>query len=269
MHRLSLAASLLMTLAMPAGAEPVEIPLETPGGTVDVVDGPDGFTRYLTVGDRRFFEEDEYAFVQVEEQVGSLLLVTLSQGGNACPAQYVWLHTDADDVRVSETFGTCSDTFEVSSDAETLTVTLPSLDATEGFVAFDYDGNQITERVVGQEASISGPDAGAEPWIGQYPHDLFRASDWRGPLVALMGEEAYARAGATIELSGPMEAEGDWVAGAGCVKIGCETVRGAVAIHRGDGRLLVALRTPEAGLEVYGDEPGELPPSVQDVIEAE
>ncbi len=254
-------------LAGAALAEPVEAPVQTAAGLVEVVATPDGMTRYLTVAGQPFLRDEGYMFVMLFDRQADMILVQVSSGGNACPAEFVWLTARAGDVRVSAPFGTCAEDAQVGGEVPVLTVTMPSMDAAEGFIAFDYDGTTVTDRVVGQVASASPPEAGADPWIGLYPYDLFRGSDWHALLAGLMGEAAYVRAGDVISLSTPMEVQGDWVVGAGCDKYECDTTRGAVAIHRDDGRVLVALRTPQNGTQLFGEARGPLPAGLRAVMD--
>lgn len=241
------------------------VDLSTESGQIAILDSADGFSRVLRVGDRRFFEDGGYRYVSVEAQRGALYLIGVASGGTACPSLFVWLHTEGGAPRVTETFGNCSDLPGVSSDAETVTVTLPSSTAADGFVSFVYDGKTIDERVVGQRVSGVGPVA--EDWIGRYPFEVFRDADWRGPLVALMGEADYRRAGDVIATSSPFEAEGDWVTGTG-FNSRIDGARGAIALNRRDGRAVVAIRTDARGLEMWGNPGGTIPPGLLSVLQS-
>jgi hypothetical protein len=240
--------------------------VETPVGPVLVVSNEDGYSQRVIIGEQSFLDDGDYRFVSIRAREGSLYLLELSTGGNGCAAEYAWLHAVPGDVRLSPVFGNCSDLAEVSADAETVTVTLPALDAATGRTAFVYDGQTVTERPAGQTAADVAPGAGADALVGTYPFDLFRTADWRAPLVALLGEAAYAQTGTLFELAAPMEIEGDWVTGSGCVKFACSDRTAAVAVHRRDGRILVALRD---GLLVgiYGDPGGDLPPAIARVLQ--
>lgn len=149
----------------------------------------------------------------------------------------------------------------MSHDAETVTVTMASGDADFPRSAFVYDGKgPVREERLPQEPSGAPPAMGAEAWVGRYPFDLFTSSDWRGPLVALMGAEGYAAAQAGMATASPMAVDGDWVAGSGFEpNSGQQT---AVALSRVDGRLLVAVRAPDGSPRMWGDARGPLPAEI-------
>ena len=106
---------------------------------------------------------------------------------------------------------------------------------------------------------------GGTPWVGRHVFDLFRAADWRQPLVALLGEERYAATGDLIELASPMVADGDWVVGTGRGKFDCWTCVVGVAIHRDDGRLLVVV-SKDGNVGMWGDPQGPVPLLLRELL---
>ncbi|MBI1416057.1 MAG: hypothetical protein GC146_02435 [Limimaricola sp.] len=263
--RTCLAAAALAALAVtPLAAQD----LQTPSGPVRIesVDVDGAPVDQMFVGKTPVDFDAPATMVWVQEKVGSLLLVGLSMGGNACPAHFAWVHTAQGDVHASPSFGTCSELVTVSHDAQTVTVTMPSMTPGAGNVSYVYDGHTISEVAVGEVPSGHPPSAGADAWIGQYPYDLLVAAEWRDRFVALMGEADYQRAQQVISLTTPMEVEGDWVAGSGCVQGFCDESDGAVAINRADGRLLVALWTQGSAPRLWGEAQGPLPDKIRPVM---
>jgi len=252
-------------IAAPAWAQFIaeDVEVNTAAGPIVIIDSSDGFSRVLQVGKQRFFTDGNYRFVSVEAQRGSLYLIGLSSGGSGCPSLYVWLHTQ-DGPRISPEFGNCAPLSEVRSDAETVSVVMPSQTAADGLVAFVYDGRTIQEVILGQEAT--GVPKQADQLIGRYPFELLRDADWRPELVALMGEDGYRRAGDVIATSSQFEAQGDWVAATGFNNRLSGDAYGAIAIHRTDGRVVVALRTSTNGLELWGDMSGSVPEAIMLVM---
>ena len=257
----------LLVAAQTASAQFIaqDVDRDTASGRIEITDASDGFSRILEVGGTQFFADGSYRFVSVVAQRGALYLIEASNGGNGCGAEYVWLHTEAGTARLGPMFGNCVSLDTVTSDAETVTVTIQSRDAANGFVDFIYDGRRVIEQVAGQRSAGIGLDA--EAWVGRYPFEMFSDADWRAPLVTLMGEDAYRRAGNTIETASEMRRQGAWVVGRGCRSRQCDVAYGAVAIHE-DGRVVIALRTDEADLEVFGALNGELPTVIMDVMQA-
>lgn len=253
-----------MLACLVSAVQAQEVDLSSPLGPVEIHEAADGWSRYLTVGDQRFFDTGDYSFIDLIDRRGGLILVQLFYGGNGCPSDYAWLNVLSDPPAVTEVFGNCSDLPEVSSDSETVTVTLPATTAADGFTAFIYDGRTVREEVAGQRPSGIAP-GNATAWIGRHPGEIFRAADWRDMLVGLMGEADYIRAGNTIELASPMERQGDWVVGSGCIKFTCDEDFGVIALHVADGRVLVALHSAEGGA-LWGDAAGALPEAIRDVL---
>ncbi len=70
------------------------------------------------------------------DRIGNLVLLMLSQRGSACPAEFAWLNATPGQVALGERFGTRSDIYEVSHAAETVTVSMSSMEPGLGPVAF-------------------------------------------------------------------------------------------------------------------------------------
>jgi hypothetical protein len=64
-----------------------------------------------------------------------------------------------------------------------------------------------------------------------------------------------------------MQADGGWVAGDGFNNRMAGHARGAIAINRSDGRVVIAIRTSEGGLQVWGDLGGDVPDAIQCVLD--
>lgn len=258
--------AVLFALAGAAQAQFVspDVDVQSAAGPLRIVDSGDGFSRNLIVGEQVFFENSERRFVGIEDQRGSLYLISLSSGGNACEVSFVWLHTDGG-AGLGPEFGNCAPLTEVRSDAETVSVVMPSMTAAEGFVAFVYDGKAIERVVLGQQDTGVPFEPGA--LVGRYPYEIFRDAGWRASLVSLMGESGYRLAGDVIATASPMEVQGDWVAGRGFNNRMAGSAYGAIAINRIDRRVVVAIRTEESGLQVWGNLTGATPEDVLVVLE--
>ena len=96
--------------------------MPSPSGEVRIVGG-DMEMKAVSVGGRVFPLDDFRA--DLLDKVGNLILVAIYSGGTACPATYAWLDTTPGNIGLSERFGTCSDLYELSHDAETVTLTRP------------------------------------------------------------------------------------------------------------------------------------------------
>jgi hypothetical protein len=136
--------------------------------------------------------------------------------------------------------------------------------AGEGRLAFVYDGREVREQVIGLQDSHAGPEASARNWIGHAPSELFRARDWREPLISLIGRHAYEEAQEIMDLSDAagMQLSNGWVSGLGVGNRDSSGAWGAVAINLADRRLLVVLGRQGEAPRMWGAAQGPLPDAI-------
>lgn len=263
MHGLWAAVLAVVMGGFVAGAGWAEESLDTASGPATITKG-EGQHVLRIAGTA--FPIDGMMFVSFADRVGNLVLVQMSSGGSLCPAEFAWLDTSPGKVRLTETFGTCSDLYEIAADAETVTVTMPGAPG-QGRSAFVWDGKgRIVEQKLGMEPTGKTPEMGAEGWVGQHPYGLVTAPEWAGVFTDLMGGEALSRVQAAMAIGNEMERQGDWVAGRGCQAHMCDAVRAAVAVSAVDGRVVVALWEYGNGPRLWGDASAGLPPAVAQVM---
>jgi hypothetical protein len=240
--------------------------LDTPRGlaTVEGDPGMDASLR-LMVGGRQLFETQDWYEIWPEAVLGNWLLLAVSEGGTACEVEWMWVELDSG--ATSPVFGTCGMVEGVSRSADgSPTATLYAYDLDWPRSNFVFDGTTVAEVPLPQEPAAVPPGAPADDWLGRYPYELFMASDWKGPLTRLLGKAGYDQAQEAFGQSVPFEVQGDWVAASACMVHACTALAGAIAIHRGDGRILVAMR-PEGGPgQLFGEPGGPLPPALQEVM---
>lgn len=236
------AGALILGACLAAAVHPVAEAAETAGtraGPARIVAGPTMARMFVGAAETRFDFEPRYA--DIESKLGDLLLVRLASGGNGCPAMFAWVRATPGQLKVTASFGACSDLAEISHDSETVTVSMPSMKPGEGRAAFVYDGRVVTKRVLGLQPSGAPPAAGAERWIGRQPFELVKAAEWRSRFEALMGAATFLDAQRIINVSSPVRRDGRWVTGFGCQPHACNSAVGAVAIEIGGDGVVVAL----------------------------
>lgn len=275
LRSLKVGTVLALLAGAPLHAELAQV--DTPSGLARVEGSAIGDDiQRLAIGDQvalALNPEGAQQRVWIEAEVGTLLLVGLASRGNGCFTEYVWIHTAPEDgLRTSDLFGTCGADLAITYDSETVTVAMNSPNPDEGRLEYVYDGRDLRERVLGMQASGSGPEASARNWIGRAPSELFAAAEWRAPLVALIGQEAYDEAQDIMDLydgQGMQLSEG-WVAGLSVGNRDSSGSWGVVAIHDDDRRLLVVLKAPGEAPRLWGDVRGPLPaPVVQAITQPE
>ena len=252
-------------LAVPAPALATDS-LPSPSGEVRIVGG-DMEMKSVSVGGRLFPLDDFRA--DLLDRVGNLILVGIYTGGTACPATYAWLDTTPGNLGLTESFGTCSDLYELSHDSETVTVTMPSFDASEGRIAFIYDGQAIRRKVLGLESSEVARRSGGnvDAWIGESPYEYLTARENEPALIRALGWESLDELRNTVVIgSQKMFVEGNWIVGQGCRPHMCNTDFAAIALHRGTGQLIAAIKRGGARPQLLGAPPEALPNSIRAVM---
>ena len=229
-------------------------------GLVKIVEHSN-FEKAVSVGGRVIPLPSKPYSAFIKARLGDLFLIGLSQGGNACPADFVWLHATPGDVRFSSVFGTCSDLAVVSYDQETVRVTIPSTRAGEGKITFVYDGKGPVrqERADVEPSGMAAWDDWTY-WDNRHPFKMMEAADMRPRFVALMGVDAYRMALARVAVASKLTREGEWITGAGGQPHNAAEARTAVALNIRDGRLVVATKGPGVPPVMWGY-PGNMWPS--------
>ena len=237
--RLSLfAACLALSLVATPGLAWQET-LETPRGLARVEGerGGDDDLR-LIVGERELYRTGEWMDIWPEAVAGDWLLFGLTEGGSACGMMWAWVHLDSG--AASEVFGTCGMVDGVSARGDGIvTASLHSYDPDWPISDFVFDGESVVEVPRPQRPAAVPPGSPADDWIGRYPYELFRASDWRGPLSVLLGKGGYAPAQSGCGQVVVLEVERVWGAAAGWGGHGFNGIDVAVALHGNDGRILL------------------------------
>ena len=240
------AAAVLVAWAGVAAAE------DTRFGPVEIVQMNE-LERGLSFGGEVYEIPSNPYLAFVEAQYGDWLLLAVSQGGNACAAEYTWAVVSAGGVTFSPVFGTCAELTEITEGNGGVTVEIDSLDAGSGPISYFFDGSMITEQqepLQGIGWSLGQP---GDFWVGQYLFDLFGAAELDGALKAMMDPATLEIARKNAELTSPMEVEGDWVVGVACEKLDCDANKVAVAVALDGSRIVVALREGGNTVGVFGD----------------
>lgn len=258
----------LVALLLAAPAAYANDSLDSAAGPVRVIgENP---SRSLTV-DGKTVTTEEYAYINLVEKIGNLILVSLSQGGNACAATFAWLDTSPGAVTMTNPFGTCSDYVEVTHDSETVTVTMPSMDGSVGKVAYVYDGEIVEERQLGLETSEIAQAAEGNPdaWIGESPHEYLTAAELEASLIKTIGWDALDELRNTLVIGDQeMKQDGNWIVGNGCRPHACNTDFAAIALHRESGRFIAAIKREGAKPRLLGEPEEALPVAVRKVMTA-
>ena len=259
-RRFCLAAIVAMAGAPAFGQEI----FDSPSGEVRITG--EHHARVVRVGDESISLDSGYAYASLREKVGNLILVSVSYGGNACPAEFRWLDTTPGKVALTDSFGTCSDLVEISYTAEVVTVTMPSMNTSVGRVAYDFDGTTITERMLGLEAS-GVPEGDVRAWAGKHASDYLGAAENEARLLELMGWDMLAIArNAILITSEVLEEQTGYLVAGGCKPHDCGDTYGAIALHLETGEPLVAVKEDDASPKLFGMPQGPLPNRIRHVM---
>lgn len=254
-------AAIVALVGAPAMAQET---FDSPSGVVRVTG--EHHSRVVHVGDTSIPLDSGYAYASLREKVGNLILVSVSYGGNACPAEFRWLDTTPGKVAITESFGTCSDLIKVSHTSEVVTVTMPSMNTSVGRVAYDYDGTTITERMLGLEAS-GVPEGDIRAWAGKHASDYLGAAENEARLLELMGWDMLAVArNAILITSEVLDEQAGYLVAGGCKPHDCGDTYGAIALHLETGEPLVAVKEDGALPKLFGKPQGPLPNRIRQVM---
>lgn len=240
--------------------------LYSPSGEVRIV-GDDRDNKSVSVGGELFPLHDLRA--ELLGRVGNLILVGIYTGGTACPALYAWLNTTPGTLGLTESFGTCSDLYELIHDRETVTLTMHSFDASEGRVAFIYDGHTIFREIIGLESSAVAQAAldNVDALIGASPYEYLTAKENEALLIKALGWDALDELRNTVVIgSQRMTVDGDWIVGEGCRRHMCNTDFAAIAIHRKTREFTAAIKRDGAKSRLLGEPPEALPSALREVM---
>ena len=204
-----------------------------------------------------------YAFI--EAALHDWLLVSVSQGGNACATEYVWAKLSDEGVAFSEVFGTCAEGFEMTEGPAGAKVTIPSADVGAGPVSFIYDGEAISRVQEGPEPIGWTPGEPGAFWLDRYAFDFFGAGELQGHLANMMPPDMVALAEKNAELDGPFEMQDGWIVARACEKLECETNYVVVAVSDAGDRIVIGIANGNMDAEIYGDTDGPLPAAIQEI----
>lgn len=261
-------AAVVAAITAPAYCETVADRFDSASGRVEIVGGPSE-KKSVAVGPKILPLEDYYA--SFRERAGNLILIETSSGGFACASMFVWLDTTPGRVRLSEPFGTCSDSAEVTDNGASVRVTMPAGNGSAGFVAFDYDGSVVTERLLGLRSSAVAKRANGIPtaWIGQSPYEYVTAPENEANLIDLIGwDDLDALRNSIVVGSQKMTVDGDWIVGSGCRPHVCNTDFAAIALHKGTGSFVAAIKKDGERPKLLGKPTSALPADVRRVMTA-
>lgn len=249
---------ILWLLAAPAWA------FDTVQGKPEIVPASD-FEKALLVGGDRYPLPTEPYYAGIVAQVNGWLLISLSQGGNACAAHYVWAVVSLGSVEFSDVFGTCHDEITVEPNGAEARVIVPSTSTGVGPIAFDFDGQNISETPLGlQQIGWSMGQPGTF-WLDRYLFDALNAAELAQPLAAILTPQELEIVNTNAHMASPFEVQGDWVVGTACQKYGCAENKVGLAFSRDGARLLIAYSSSGGPPAMFGDLGGTIPPALMDI----
>lgn len=145
MRILPLLAVASLTFSTQAYADSV---LDLPAGQVELKQKPDQDPGFVALAGGKEVGIDNAYEPQVMARHGDSVMLPVYSGGNACPADYVWLTFDATGLRVTPTFGTCSEAGEIVETAGYPSITMAGMGAVLGDFRYDFGGATVTETPI-------------------------------------------------------------------------------------------------------------------------
>lgn len=238
---LSALASLTAPLAVFAASDLV---VDLPAGQVNIQRNSEidpGLT--ATAAGQKIAIDSAYLPVVVTKHADSALLQVYS-GGNACPAEYVWLTLDAKGLTATAPFGTCSEGIEMVATPSYPAAVMPGMGEELGWFRYDFDGKTVTEAPFTRQGDRK---AAQDPtlWQGRSAYELLGDEAMRPALLRIMSEAQLGQLRQAVALTVPEDAlqrQGDWIVGGGCRAELCDVESGQVAISVIDGGVVAVFR---------------------------
>lgn len=193
-------------------------------------------------------------------------LVSVSTGGNGCPALFRWFHEGDEGLVMSQEFGTCAHFSETREEGDVAYIVMPSLNASQGDVLFSYDGETITDKIIGLKASgVSADDPGA--WAEKSVYDYMVAGEHEAMFLRMMDWRwlDLARRSSAVG-SGKMETEGNWITGSACMPHACSDNVMALGINTASGETVIAVKADGEPPRLFGQTSEPLPGPVRDLL---
>lgn len=116
--------------------------------TVEPVPGDDSLKQLAINGTVLPIPEgysDVYVSIEKKWEIGSrdVLLISTATGGNACPSLYYFVVMEPEQAHVSETFGNCAESPEVTRIKDTILVKFPRVSRFAPAETAEYDDGKV------------------------------------------------------------------------------------------------------------------------------
>lgn len=170
---------------------------------------------------------------------GSDLLLKIETTAARCPVQFAWLQTGGPQIRMTESFGTCSMEFE--PDPAGLAIEQPGMGRDTDWFRYALSEGRVEMTSLGPRPlgiNLSDPASLA----GQSPRAVLTAAETRSRFLAILPGESFADLAAAIEADDPkgMVVADGWIIGTGQHANPALEDRAAFAISLSDGRVIAA-----------------------------
>ncbi|RRH76208.1 META domain-containing protein [Falsigemmobacter faecalis] len=177
---------------------------------------------------------------------GSNLLLKIATTTARCPVQFAWLQTGGPQIRMTESFGTCSMSYQ--PDPAGLAIEQPGMGQEVNQIRFALSGERVTVSDAGPLAlgiDLSDPASLA----GQSPRAVLTAAETRERFLAILPGDSLGWLAAAIEADAPegMVVADGWLVGTGQHANPALEDRAAIAISLADGRVIAAHWAADGG----------------------
>lgn len=246
--------ALLAALAAPASlSAQTSLVVDLPLGQVKITQGAAlGDGAKASAGGQSIDIDSAYLPQVLAKHDNAVLLQTYS-GGNACPADHLWLVLTPQGITLSEVFGTCAEAPQIERTDSYPRVVMEGNGEDLARHQYDFDGTRITETKIAPRGQ-GEPAPLPASWEGASAYALISDARMMPALQAILTTDQIAQLRKSLELQLDGDAfrrEGDWLIGGGCEPASVGTNCGQIAVSLVDGALLAG-HEQEGVITSYG-----------------
>ncbi|MEO8531904.1 MAG: hypothetical protein ABI459_11805 [Deltaproteobacteria bacterium] len=275
-----------LALILCASAPTAQTALDLPGlteadtrfGTLTIIKTDiDGYDGKQLAFNRQPVAKIADAYVAIEAVLPAVdadyALISVANGGNGCPTSFAFVRTDANGVKASEVFGTCSEgVLDLRLTDTGIAADIASFDPAVEYETFTWDGRSFTTAKLyrtNDGASAAGAADDVTRWLGRYPPEPFADASERLRFGLIMSEDqVYELATRVTVGSENIESEG-FVVGEGFDPTSGGDLAAIWGIRIADGAPFAVFRTTSEAPQFFGIAAEDLPSRVDDFLKAQ
>jgi hypothetical protein len=166
-------------------------------------------------------------------------LVSMANGGNACPMMWAFIEVTAKGAQATLPFGSCSENVQnPRTVGASVALDMESLDPAVAYYTYFFHGQLLTTTAIPQTndgATVAGAGDDVTRWIGQHPASPFDDAGERLRFMQIMVEDQVYELASRVEVADVVVEVDGWVIGQGFFPASGGDMAGMWGIRIADG----------------------------------